>query len=146
MVNTPVNAVKDFHSKSASMRAITPPPIIVQMHDAPEILTDGSLMEFTLWFGPLPIRWKAKIENMTAEGFTDRQLKGPFKSWHHRHSFVAADRSSTEVLDTVELQFSSNPLFRLIGWFMWLSLPILFAYRGWVTKRLLKKSYGIDAV
>jgi len=128
------------------MRAITPPPVFVQMHDAPERLIEGSLMEFTLWIGPIPIRWKAKIENMTAEGFNDRQQKGPFKFWNHQHTFVAAESGLTEVLDQVELQLSSNPLLWLIGWLMWLNLPLLFAYRGWVTKRLLKKSYRMDAV
>jgi ligand-binding SRPBCC domain-containing protein len=128
------------------MRAITPPPVFVQMHEAPEILAEGSLMAFTLWVGPIPIYWEAKIENMTAEGFNDRQQKGPFKFWNHRHTFVAAGSGLTEVLDQIELQLSSNPLLWLIGWLMWLNLPILFAYRGWVTKRLLKNSYRADAV
>ena len=33
-VKAPLAAVADFHSRAASMPAITPPPIIVRMHRA----------------------------------------------------------------------------------------------------------------
>ena len=75
-VNAPVQAVADFHSRSSAMAAITPPPILVQVHKAPEHLAEGDEMDFTLWLGPLPIHWVARFEDVTFTSFVDRQVAG----------------------------------------------------------------------
>ena len=84
-VKAAVEDVAEFHRGSASMAAITPPPIIVRVHSAPDKLKSGDRMDFTLWAGPIPVRWTACIEDASEEGFTDRQLSGPSGSWVHRH-------------------------------------------------------------
>jgi ligand-binding SRPBCC domain-containing protein len=95
-------------------------------------------MDFTIWLGPLPLHWVARIEASTPTGFIDRQLRGPFDDWRHRHTFVPVDDQTTEVIDEVELAPGRPLIWRLIGLSMWLSLPLLFAYRGWQTRRLLE--------
>ena len=137
-VKAPLAAVAEFHRRSSSMGAITPPPVIAQVHRAPPRLADGDEMDFTLWLGPLPLRWVARIEEVSEAGFTDRQLRGPFAAWVHRHSFVALDESTTAVLDHVEAETSRAWPWRLVGWLMWLNLPVLFAYRAWKTRRILE--------
>lgn len=143
-VRVPLAVVADFHAQSASMGAITPPPIITQIHQAPTRLQEGDEMDFTLWLGPLPMRWLARIEEVGNNGFTDRQLRGPFRSWVHRHHFRPVDETTTEVLDNVEAELKKHPWWGLIGLGMWLNMPILFAYRGWKTKRLVEKKYALD--
>ncbi|MCX6032164.1 MAG: cyclase [Chloroflexi bacterium] len=128
----------EFHSRSASMSAITPPPMIVRVHRAPERLGRGDEMDFTLWAGPLPLRWVARIENASPDGFTDRQVRGPFAAWQHRHSFVRVSEAETDVVDEVEAQLKRHPFWRLAGALMWAGMPVLFAYRGWRTRRLLE--------
>lgn len=137
-VHAPLSVVREFHSRSASMGAITPPPVIVQLHSAPEHLTEGDEMYFTMWLGPLPIRWRARIEQVTHISFVDRQIVGPFSRWEHRHTFAPLDAERTEVLDDLEIEISSHWFWRWVGWGMTLNLPILFAYRQWKTKRLLE--------
>lgn len=137
-VRAPLAEVAAFHSRSTSMAAITPPPVVVRMHQAPARLVDGERMEFTLWLGPLPVPWQAVIENVSPAGFDDRQLRGPFRRWLHRHRFSAVDERTTEVLDDIELELRPHPWWGLVGLGMWLTLPLLFAYRGWRTKRLLE--------
>jgi ligand-binding SRPBCC domain-containing protein len=61
-VQAPLTAVADFHTQSTSMGAITPLPIVVQVHHAPARLESGDKMDFTLWLGPLPVRWLAQVE------------------------------------------------------------------------------------
>jgi len=139
-VRAPLEAVAHFHSRSASMAAITPPPIVVRVHRAPEIQHDGDEMDFTLWMGPLPVRWVAHIENVSPTGFTDHQLRGPFKQWTHRHSFVAIDGRTTDVLDEVTIELRVHPLWGPVGLGMWLTLPLLFAYRAWRTKRIVERN------
>jgi ligand-binding SRPBCC domain-containing protein len=143
-VRAPLAAVTDFHAQSASMGAITPPPVIAQIHRAPARLQEGDEMDFTLWLGPLPMRWLARIENVGDNGFVDRQLRGPFRSWVHRHSFRLVNETTTEVTDEVEAELKKHPWWSLAGLGMWLTMPILFAYRGWKTRSLLEKRYELD--
>jgi len=121
------------------MGAITPPPIIVKVHQAPYRLGEGDKMDFTLWLGVLPIRWLASIESVSPNGFTDRQIRGPFASWSHRHSFQPIDEGQTEIIDEISYHIKKHPFWGLLGLSMGISLPILFAYRAWKTRRLLNQ-------
>ena len=137
-VSAPLARVAEFHRRSASMAAITPPPIAVKLHRAPAVLADGDQMEFTMWLGPLPVRWLARIEAVSSTGFTDRQLRGPFAKWVHRHSFAAVDEQTTEVNDEVILSLRPHYFWGPVGLGMLLGLPILFAFRGWKTRAMLQ--------
>jgi ligand-binding SRPBCC domain-containing protein len=139
-VKAPLAEVAAFHSQSASMGAITPPPIMVRVHSAPTKLQEGDHMDFTMWLGPLPVRWVAQIEQTTPTSFVDRQISGPFESWVHLHTFSPVDPKTTEVIDQVTATLHQNWFWKLVGVGMWIGLPILFAYRGWKTRRLLGKS------
>lgn len=132
-----IEQVAEFHRRSASMPAITPPPIIVNVQRAPAVLGEGDEMFFTMWLGPLPIRWLAHIEAISDTGFTDRQLIGPFAEWIHRHTFIAIDEHTTDVMDEITLQLQPHPLWWPVGFGMWLGLPVLFTFRAWKTKRML---------
>lgn len=134
-----LDTVRAFHQRAASMAAITPLPVVVVMHESPTLLREGDEMEFTLWLGPIPLRWRARIENVTPTSFDDRQLIGPFKAWRHRHAFVQASENQVEVLDEITAHLSDNWLKKLLGMGMWLSMPLLFTYRGWKTQQLLKQ-------
>lgn len=142
-VAAPLAVVADFHRQSASMAAITPPPISVEIHRAPVQLAAGDEMEFTLWIGPFPIRWLARIEHQSPTSFMDRQLRGPFARWVHRHTFAPLKDGRTEVLDEVEVTLARQWFWRLFGFGMWSSLPLLFAYRAWKTRRLLASKTGV---
>jgi ligand-binding SRPBCC domain-containing protein len=137
-VNAPLAAVAEFHSRAASMSAITPPPLIVRMHAAPARLVSGDVMDFTLWAGPMPLRWAARIEDASEAGFTDRQVRGPFARWTHRHTFVRVTEEMTDVDDRVEVALKHHPFWGPIGLLMWIGMPALFAYRGWKTRRILE--------
>lgn len=136
-VKAPLAEVAEFHSQSASMGDITPPPAVVKVHQAPARLGEGDEMDFTIWLGPLPVHWKARIEEVSPAGFVDRQLQGPFRRWTHRHSFKRVDERTTEVVDEIEFKLDKHPVRGIVGLGMTLSLPFLFAYRGWKTRRLL---------
>ncbi|RPI85715.1 MAG: hypothetical protein EHM41_10250 [Chloroflexi bacterium] len=134
-----------FHRNASSLKAITPPPLRVQLLRAPAMLGEGNAMEFNLLAGPLPIYWLAHIKESSLAGFTDYQLRGPFKSWIHRHRFVQVDEQRTEVLDEVEAQLKPHIFWGSVGLVMWLSLPVLFAFRAWKTRRLLEGTRKVTA-
>ncbi len=138
-VDAPLSAVRAFHRQSASMGAITPPPVIVRIHEAPELLDEGDEMRFTMWVGPLPIQWHARIQDVGPTGFVDRQIDGPFKRWDHTHTFAEVDDHTTRVIDQIVIEYRDGLWWRTLGTGMRLNLPVLFAFRKWKTKRLLQK-------
>jgi len=139
-VRASLAAVAEFHSQTASLAVLTPPPVIVRIHRAPTIQHAGDEVDFTMWFGPLPVRWLAQIEQVSDTGFVDRQVRGPFRAWAHRHSFAPVDATTTKVVDEVQAELSAHWLWRIVGGSMWLTLPLLFAYRGWRTRRVLERT------
>jgi ligand-binding SRPBCC domain-containing protein len=104
-------------------------------------MEEGSITDFTLWMGPIPIRWRALHTNIIPlQRFTDTQIDGPFEHWVHKHQFRQVDETTTEVIDIIRAEFKSDIFYRLIGRLIWMSLPFLFSYRSWKTKKILKLS------
>lgn len=131
-VEASLTAVSNFHSDSRALRMLTPPPIWVQFHLV-ESLAEGSVADFSMWLGLLPVRWTAVHSQVTPHGFTDTQKRGPFKTWVHSHRFQELGNGRTAVVDDIEAEPGN-----LISRFMWLTLPVLFAYRGWRTRWALR--------
>lgn len=137
-VQAPLSSVAEFHSDTRALKRLTPPPVIVRFNSL-EPLGEGSRADFTLWFGPLPIRWVAiHHEYNPLKGFVDVQESGPFEFWEHRHSFKPISDNCTEIIDEIKASPSQHPFWSLVGRFMWLNLPIMFAYRAWVTRRFVE--------
>ena len=128
----------DFHRRSASLQAITPPLLLPRVEGASDRLEAGDRVLLRLGVAPLEIRWLAQIEQARPLEFADRQLAGPFESWLHRHTFRPLGDGSTEVRDEVRARLRRHPLWGPLGLSMWASLPLLFAYRAWRTRRLLE--------
>ncbi len=138
-VSAPQEAVAAFHASARALKAITPPPIIMQVHHAPEPLGEGDHVVFTMWLGPIPVRWDSLISDVSVEGFTDTQVQGAFGSWVHRHNFIRVDDATTEVYDVVEAAPGRGLFFGLLSRLMWAGNGILFAYRARRTRRLLER-------
>ena len=138
-VRASLAAVAEFHHDARALKHLTPPPLFVQIHRA-EALAEGALTDFTLWLGPIPLRWVAVYARVSSEqGFTDSQQRGPLQAWTHTHQFEALAARHTRVTDHIEYEHAA-------GWRGWLSrlmfnslaLRGLFAYRAWVTRRMVE--------
>jgi ligand-binding SRPBCC domain-containing protein len=138
-VRAPLARVAEFHRDTRALRRLTPPPIFVTLHRV-EPLAEGSIADFTLWFGLLPVRWQAVHSDVDAlHGFTDVQRSGPMKSWQHTHRFDAVDARATRVSDHISYAYHAGArglLSRLL--FNPLALRALFFYRGLATRRALE--------
>lgn len=106
-VNAPITTVADFHYQPNAMKQLTPLPLVIQVHEA-EPVGEGSQTRFTLWFGPLPVRWHAVHSQVTSRGFTDTQVSGPLQSWRHSHRFTALDLHTTRVEDHVVYEHAAG--------------------------------------
>lgn len=140
LVEASLEAVRDFHHDTSALKTLTPPPTIVQLHNI-EPLAEGSVSTFTLWVGPLPLRWKAVHRDVSEQGFTDVQAEGPAKKWEHTHTFTAIDNRTTRINEHVEYEHKSGfpgLLTRLL--FAKPNLLVMFGYRKWATRRTLSKA------
>jgi len=58
----------------------------------------------------IPVRWVTRIEDVQApERFVDTQEKGPYKLWHHTHTFEAIS-AGVLMRDRVEYELPFGPL------------------------------------
>jgi len=78
-----------FFSAAENLETITPPWLNFKIvrKSAPEI-KEGILIDYKLRIKGLPVRWRTRIENWNPpHQFVDTQLRGPYRTWHHTHTF-----------------------------------------------------------
>jgi len=140
MVRAPRSAVADLHRDTHALQWLTPPPIRVRIHSV-EPLAEGSVSDFTLWFGFLPIHWIARHSNVDSQhGFTDTHVRGPMKRWVHTHTFSEEGAELTRITEHIEYEHFSGArglLSRLL--FTRIGLQLTFCYRRMATRRRLEK-------
>ena len=137
-VAAPLEAVSAFHSQTGILKALTPPLMIMQVHRF-DPLANGSIGEFTIWMGPIPVRWVAEHSEVSQTGFVDTQTEGPMKFWKHTHRFTRVSPDITEVHEHIEFEHHTG----LRGlWsrilFPHVALIVLFTYRRWATRRAVR--------
>ena len=137
-VNAPLEAVSAFHFQTGILKALTPPMMIMQVHRF-DPLANGSIGEFTIWMGPIPVRWVAEHSDVSPTGFVDTQTRGPMKFWKHTHRFNRVSPQVTEVHEHIEFEHDSG----LRGiWsrmlFPRIALIVLFTYRRLATRRAVR--------
>ena len=137
-VDAPLTSVTEFHRDTSALKKLSPGPM--QLHRA-DPMGEGSISEFTLWLGPIPVRWRAVHTNVNENGFTDTQESGPMEFWVHTHRFKAIDESKTRIHEHIEYRHPKGPrgLFTHLL-FGGLGLKILFTYRQWATKKALRSA------
>ena len=83
-------------------RVITPGPIAMEA---------GTLIEYRLRLHGMPLRWLTRIEAWEPpRRFVDVQLRGPYRSWRHEHTFAADGSGGTEMRDRVDYALPLGPL------------------------------------
>ena len=140
-VAAPLENVAAFHRDPNALKKLTPLPLWIQV-DEIEPLSENSRARFTIWAGPIPLRWEALHTNVTSHGFTDTQVKGPYKYWVHNHEFAALTLDTTGVIDEVDAIYGEGLFWGPITRLMWLGMPFLFWFRGWRTRNIVESDSG----
>lgn len=125
-----------FHNDPRALRWLTPTLVTIQ-RDARTSLISGEL-EFTLWFGPIPVLWTARHEpGPTATSFRDVMVRGPMASWEHQHEFREVG-SGVELIDHLSYEHRSSGLRSLFTHLFMndAALRVLFLYRHWRTRQI----------
>ena len=104
IVPAPVAEVFAFFAEARNLERITPPWLRFEvLTPEPVRMAPGTLLEYRLRLHGLPLRWLTRIEEWQRErSFVDRQLRGPYRLWHHRHEFEARGDGATLVRDRVD--------------------------------------------
>ncbi len=112
----PIEEVFDFFGDAGNLEDITPPWLKFHVvTPQPILMQAGTLIDYTLRLHMIPIKWKTEIAVWERPyRFVDRQLKGPYKKWHHTHTFTKVD-GGTQVCDHVEYDVPGG---RLANWLL----------------------------
>ena len=102
----------EFFCRAENLGLITPGFMRFQMTREPESLGEGSVIEYNIGLGPLPMHWRTIIRRwQPPRGFIDEQAAGPYALWWHEHRLVAdVDGLETLMLDRVSYSLPLGPL------------------------------------
>ena len=105
-----------FFADPRNLEAITPAWLRFEiLTPMPIPMGEGTHIDYRIRLHGFPVRWHTRIDAWEpGYRFVDRQVRGPYRWWHHEHRFERAD-GGTRVIDEVEY---ASPL-------RWISEPIL---------------------
>jgi ligand-binding SRPBCC domain-containing protein len=115
LVAEPREKVFEFFADAYQLEAITPPWLHFSVQTPrPIVMQTESLIDYKLRLHGFPVRWRSKISQWEPPlQFVDEQVKGPYRYWHHRHTFDEVD-DGTLVRDIVHyavpFSFVTHPL------------------------------------
>jgi hypothetical protein len=138
-VDRPLADVFDFFAEAHNLERITPPWLsFTVLTPGPIQMRVGALIDYRLRVHGLPLRWTSRIEDwQPGRSFVDRQLRGPYRLWHHRHTFAAAGEG-TVVRDEVDYAMPFGTLGDLVHrLFVRRDLERIFRYRHEAVPRVL---------
>ncbi len=135
--------VFDFFSRARNLQLLTPSWLHFEvLTPEPIAMRKGTLIDYRLRLHGVPMRWRTLIEQWEPERmFVDRQLRGPYRLWHHTHEFEP-HAQGTSVRDRVRYEIPLGPLGSLAhAAFVHRDLERVFAYRHGAVVRLLESGY-----
>jgi ligand-binding SRPBCC domain-containing protein len=131
VVPRPLKQVFDFFSRAENLEQITPPWLSFKvLRVDPEPVQRGTLIHYRLKLRGLPLRWTSEIILWEPpHQFADVQVRGPYKLWHHTHSFVE-EGAGTRITDEVLYKLPFGPIGKLAHWAaVRRDVERIFAYR-----------------
>ena len=107
----PPEGVFGFFAEAHNLEEITPPFLDFEVvTPRPIEMKVGTLIEYRLKLHGVRLRWLTRIDTWDpGVSFVDRQLKGPYRLWHHTHLFEP-DGEDTIMRDIVRYALPLGPL------------------------------------
>ena len=101
-VPRPRDEVFAFFAEAQNLDMLTPAFLNFRiLTPLPLDMRSGTLIDYQLRLGGVPMRWRTRIETFEAPlRFVDVQLSGPYRTWCHLHEFQAVP-GGTRVIDRV---------------------------------------------
>lgn len=132
--------VFSFFSKAENLEILTPPWL--NFHIVSKSTADikkETLIEYKLKIHGFPVKWKTLIKEwIPNQSFVDFQLKGPYKKWHHQHTFEEVP-GGTLISDDIVFEIPGGFIGQLIQPFVKKDVRQIFQYRQNKIKELFQK-------
>lgn len=133
-VRMPLAPCWEFFSNPANLARITPPTLGFQVRSQlPREIYPGLMIRYTVspLFG-IPMTWLTEITHVRKPNFfVDEQRVGPYRLWHHEHTFTALSEHETEVSDLVHYVPPLGPIGVLLNALVIRpQLDAIFAFRA----------------
>lgn len=120
-----------FFADAQNLELLTPPwlsfkiltPMPIDMHV-------GQLIDYRITLRGLPMRWRTRIARWEPDhAFADEQLLGPYRVWHHTHTFTPQD-GGTVLGDDVVMRPRGGPLAPFVMKFVRGDVERIFEFRA----------------
>jgi hypothetical protein len=92
-VARPIDEVFAFFSDAQNLELLTPPHLRFKVLGSSTVpLQAGTRLDYRLQLHGIPFRWQSLISEWNpVTYFSDTQKRGPYKKWHHTHTFIEQD-------------------------------------------------------
>lgn len=137
LIHATAERVFAFHEQANALELLLPPWETATVIQAARISAVGSRAIIdTSILGPVKVRWIAEHTRYEPPHFfEDVQIKGPFRSWRHRH-VIREHPDGATLRDEIEYDLPLGPLGKLVApWLVEPRLRRLFEYRHQVTRK-----------
>ena len=140
LVRAPLAEVFEFFARARNLEALTPPFLRFEvLTPEPIRMAPGTLIDYRLRLRGVPMHWRTLIEAWEpGRMFVDRQLRGPYRLWHHTHEFEPRP-GGTLVRDVVRYEIPLGPIGTVArALFVRRDLERVFEFRRGAVTRLLE--------
>lgn len=124
----PHGEVFDFFADAHNLETLTPKLLNFHVETpSPIVMKQGLLIDYSLRLHGIPLRWQSEISTWEPPfRFDDRQIRGPYRLWHHEHRFEEQD-GGTLCLDDIHYRVPGGFLVHRL--FVKPDLVRIFEYR-----------------
>jgi len=107
----PLAEVFPFFATARNLETLTPDFLRFQvLAPGPVLMEVGVLIDYRLRLRGIPMRWQSEITAWEPPyRFVDEQRRGPYRLWHHEHTFEEVD-GQTVARDHVTYDHLGGPL------------------------------------
>lgn len=128
-----------FFSDAGNLERITPPELKFHIvTPQPIAMKHGTLIDYRLKLRGIPVKWRTEISVWDPpHAFVDRQLKGPYRQWIHRHKFIELDANNTLIEDEVKYRLGFAPFGEMVHVLVRRELDRIFDYRQKMVAEIL---------